>query len=131
MIRSARFLEHFQVTAHALGRQSLTVELSDGAGFVTGIAIRHGMSADEREAVLVFIHVMHRNLPTVHPVAHVALRTVPAAMNVGMAILAIRTYVGEHRVDVAFLAGHIGVQTSQGEARLVVIKLRLAAYRPP
>ena len=61
MIWSARFLEHVQVTTHALGRQSLAVELSDGASLVTGIAICHGMSSDKREAILMFIDVVDRN----------------------------------------------------------------------
>ena len=57
--------------------------------------------------------------------AHVALRTIPPAMNIGVAILAVRADVGEHRIDMAFLAGNGGMQSSQWEAGLIVVKFGL------
>jgi hypothetical protein len=61
------------------------------------------MRADQGEAILVRIHVLKRHLPTADLVAEVALRAILPPMNVGMAVLAIATNVGEHGMYVALL----------------------------
>ena len=78
-----------------------------------------------------FIDGVNRNLPAVHPVAKVALDSVLAAMQVGVAVLAIAADVGEHPVDVAFLTAHVGVQAAQRKAGFGVVELRFAANWPP
>lgn len=57
MIRRSRFLERFQVAAHAFGRKSLAVELADGPSLVARIAIRHSMRADEGKTILMRVDV--------------------------------------------------------------------------
>ncbi len=57
MIWRIRLLECLQVAAHAFGRKSLAVELTDGASLVTRIAIRHSMRADERKTILMRVDV--------------------------------------------------------------------------
>jgi hypothetical protein len=49
---------------------------------------------------------LDQNLPATYSVAHVALRSIPSAVNVGVAILAIAAHIREHGVDVTFLAAH-------------------------
>ena len=78
-----------------------------------------------------FIDGMDGNLPAIDPMAKFTLRPVLPPVKIGMAILAIAAHVGEHRIDVAFLAGHLGVHAAQGIAGLAVIKFGLAADRPP
>ena len=81
------------MAADTVGGQSLPVELAHCANLVTGIAIRDRMRADQGEAILVLVDGMYRHLPTVHLVAHVALRSVATAMNVRMAVLALSSNI--------------------------------------
>jgi hypothetical protein len=89
------------------------------------------MCADEREAVLVLIDVVDRNLPAGIAMADVALRAVFAPVNVGMAILALLAYIREYKISVTVCAPHFDVHAAQGEARLFVFKLRDGANRFP
>jgi hypothetical protein len=84
----------------------LTVKLSHRPNPVARITVNRGVRADKRKAVLMLIDGMNRDLPSIDPVARIALRPVFPSMEVGMAILAIAPYVGKHQVDVAFLASH-------------------------
>jgi hypothetical protein len=54
----------------------------------------------------------------------VALRSVLAAVNIGMAVLALLAYIHEHWIGMAFLTLHLGMQAAQREAGLSVLKLR-------
>ncbi len=84
------------VATVALGGQALPVELPDRSHPVAGIAIRYCVRADQREAILMLVNVMNRDLPPVYPVTEVALRSVFAAMEIGVAVLAVAAYVGEN-----------------------------------
>jgi hypothetical protein len=74
---------------------------------------------------------MDGDLPAIDPVAGIALRPVFPSMKVGMTVLAVTAHVGEHRIDVAFLARHSHVHAAQRITGFAVIKLRLAADRLP
>src|SRR5579885_1965808 len=89
MIWRPSLLKRFCMTTDALGRKPLAVELADGSGFVAGIAISYGMRSDQRETVLMFIDVVHGDLPSRDFVADVALRAVAATVNIGVAILTV------------------------------------------
>jgi hypothetical protein len=131
MIRRCGFLERPQMATDAVGRKSLTIELSHCTGSVTRITVHCGVRSDQWKTILMFVDGMNRYLPAADPVAHIALRSVLAPVDVGMAVLAIAADVGEYRVDMAILAGHPHMQAAQWITGLPVIKLRLGADRHP
>ena len=131
MIGRSRFLKRFQVATRALCRKTLPIELSYRSHFVTGIAIHNRVRTDQREPVLMFVDVVNGDLPTVHAVTDVALRPIFAAVQVGMAILALLANVAEDGIKMAFLAGYVDVHAAERIGRLVVIKLRVLANRHP
>ncbi|MFZ0808949.1 MAG: hypothetical protein WAN03_22340 [Candidatus Sulfotelmatobacter sp.] len=89
------------------------------------------MRANQRKTILMFIHGVDGNLPPGHSVAQIALRSISAAMNVGMAILAIAANIREDRMRMTLIACHRGVQAAQRIAGLVVIEFRFFADRLP
>jgi hypothetical protein len=131
MVWRRRFLVRGQMTTLTSRGQSLPIELPHRPGLVARIAVHSGVRANQWKAVLMFIDGMDGNLPAIHPVAKFTLRPVFPPVKIGMAILAIAAHIGEHRIDVAFLARHLGVHAAQGIASLAVIKFGLAADRPP
>src|SRR5262249_39755553 len=112
-----------EVATRTLRRQTLPIELSYGSHSVTGVTIHCGMSTDQREAVLMFVDVVDGDLPAVHALADVALRSVLPAVQVRMAILALLAKVAEDGIKMTFLAGHVDVHAAQRIGRLVVVKL--------
>lgn len=98
---------------------------------VARVAIHHGVRPDQREAVLVLINVVDGDLPTRVAVARITLRGVPAAMDIGVAVLALVMRLGEDQIGMAFRAADFGVQTTQREARFSMIELRDCADRLP
>ena len=131
MIRILRFLEVIHVTARALGRQSLPIKRTHRPHLVARVAIHHGVRPDQREAVLVLINVVDGDLPTRVAVARITLRGVPAAMDIGVAVLALVMRLREDQVGMAIRAADFGMQTTQGESRLPMIELRDCADRLP
>ncbi|HXY02128.1 MAG TPA: hypothetical protein VEI49_01065 [Terriglobales bacterium] len=89
------------------------------------------MRPDQRETVLVCIDVLERDLPTAHAVAEIALCAISPSMNVGVTVLAVAANVGEHRMNVAFLATHNRMQAAQGITCLAVIEVGFRADRFP
>ncbi len=77
------------------------------------------------------IDVVDRNLPAIHAVAEVALGAVFSTVQVCVTILALPADIGEHGIDMAFLAEHLGVHAAQGICRLVVIELGILADGHP
>jgi hypothetical protein len=114
-----------QVAAGALGRQAL--ELAGGRALVAVIALQDGVRAQQGEAVLVLLDLLRRDLPALHRVAMVALRSHLAPMDVGMAVRAFVAHVGEHQAGVALGAAYPLMHPPQGVAGLVVVELGNAA----
>jgi hypothetical protein len=131
MIRTFRLVVRLEVAAHTFRRQGLPIELSDSARRVTCITIHNRMRADQRETILVLIDVVHRHGPAVRVVTQVALSTILASVNVGVAVLALLAGISEDRVNVALLARDLRMKTTQGKCRLAVIKFRLRAQGQP
>lgn len=77
------------------------------------------------------VYVVDRHGPAVDVVAQVALGTVAAPMNIGVAVLALFPGIGEDRVEVALLARNLRMQATQGKCRLAVIKLGPCTQRQP
>lgn len=85
------------------------------------------MCSEQREAVLVLIYLLHRNLPSLYGVALFASSAELPLVNVGVAVGALLSHVREHWFGVALCAGDSLVHAAQRKARLVVIELRQAA----
>lgn len=115
----------------AFRRQTLAVELAHGPDLVAGVAIYNCMRTDQWETVLMLVEVVNRNLPAIDTMAEIALGAVFSAMQVGMTILALPADIGEHGIDMAFLAEHLRVHAAQGIRRLVVIELGILADGHP
>jgi len=81
------------VTGHAFDREPY--ELTDCRPFVTLVAGECGMSADQREPVVVVLNSLQRDggLPPFHRVALLAILAQLALVNVRMAFLALRPHV--------------------------------------
>jgi hypothetical protein len=63
--------------------------------------------------------------------AEIALRSIFPPVKVSMTILTIAGDIGEYRLDVAFLAGNIQMETAQWIPGFVVIEIWLSANRFP
>ena len=129
VIRVGGRVEIRRVAGIALGRHRL--KLAVGSALVAGIAIDGRMSARQRKAVVVLLDLLDRHLPAAHGVALLAVRSQLTLVNIGMAVLAAVSDVGEHWFDVALNAGHRLVHAAQRIARLIVIEFRNRADRPP
>ena len=119
----------FQMAGIAL--RGKAVEDSGGQLLVTFVALHCGVCAQKREAVLVILHLLNGNIPTLYGVTLCAVGTHLAAMNVGVAIGAILSDIGEDRLDVARDALHVFVHATQGIVGLVVIEFRNGADGSP
>lgn len=117
------------VAGETLGRHGL--EPTVGATLVTSIAVDSGVSAGQRETVVVVLDVLVRDLPSAHRVTLFAIGAQLTAVNVGVAILASMTNVGENHFDVTLGARDRGVQATQRILGLIVIELGNRADRPP
>lgn len=73
------------------------------------VALNRCMSPKKREPILVILHLLHRDIPTLHGVALGAIRAHLPAMNIGVAISAVFAHVGEGRLGVALDAFHFFV----------------------
>jgi hypothetical protein len=89
------------------------------------------MRTEQWKTVLMLIDVVDRNLPAIDAVAEIALGAVFSTMQVCVTILALPADIGEHGIDMTFLAEHLGMHAAQGICRLVVIELRILADGHP
>ena len=99
--------------------------------FVTSVAFDGGVGPQQRKTVLVLLNLLERDLPAFHRVALFAIRSKLALMNVGMTVSAFHADIGEHRLDVALLAGHRLVHPAKRIGSLAVIEFGNAADRFP
>ena len=89
------------------------------------------MSADQRESVLVILDVFDCDLPALDGVALLAPGSHLAAVDVGMAVGALVSYVREDRLRMALGTGNVLVHAAQGITCLVVIEFGDGANRFP
>lgn len=122
-------LELVQVTAHAISRKPL--ETPHRSARVAGITFEGSMRSNQWKAVLVLLDLVDRHAPSVHRVALLAGRPELAPVDVGVAVGAFRTDVGEDEVGMTLAARNLLVQAAQGVLGLVVIKFRDVADRLP
>lgn len=119
------------VTAHAFGGEPEAVELADRADLVAGVAVNGRMSADQRKSILMLVDVVNGNLPTIGVVAEVALGAILAAMQIGVAVLALDGGVAEIEVLVAVGALHFGVPATQRKLGFRMVEFKFGAQRLP
>jgi len=109
------------VAGIASRRESL--ELPCSGVFVTCIALHDGMSPHEGEAVLVILDRIEGDIPTPDRVAAFTIGAKLPAMNVGVAVGAMGTYVFENEAGVALCAAYLLMHATEGIASGVVIEL--------
>jgi hypothetical protein len=124
MIRTFRRVVCLEMAAHTFRGQGLPIELSDGARLVARITIHDGMRTDQRETILVLVDVVHRHSPAVRVVTQVALGTVTAPMNVGVAVLALLAGIRENWIDMALLTRNRAMKATKWKPCFAMIKLR-------
>jgi len=126
MIRDLGCIEVFRVAAVAIGGQPEAIELPNSSYLVAGIAVHHGVRADQGKAILMLIDVMNRDLPPIGVMAELTFGSVLASMKVGVAVLTLVGRIGKFEIGMAVTACHSGVAPTKGKASLPVIKLDLS-----
>jgi len=129
MIWIGGILPIFQMAGIALCAKA--EELPNRGALVAGIAGDSGVRAEEREAIVVVLHVLGGDIPALHGVALRAIRAHLAAMNVRVTIGAIFPYIGEDRLGVALHALHFFVHAAKRVPGFVVIEFGDCANGPP
>lgn len=94
-------------------------------------AIHGGVRSKEWEAILVVLQLLRGSIPALHGVTLRAVGPKLPAMNVGVAIGAILTNIGENRLYVAESASHLFVHAAQWIFGFAVIELWDGADGPP
>ena len=89
------------------------------------------MCADQREAIVVLLHLLHGYLPSSNCVTLLAIRSHLPFVNIGMAVLAALSDARKDGPHVALCTSHECVHTAQRILRLIVIKFRDRADRLP
>lgn len=104
VIRILRCLEIRCVTGVTGSGHCLKVAI--GSALVAGVAVDGCMRPSEREAVVMLLNLLDRNLPASNGVALLAAGPQLAPVNIRVAILTALTNVGEYRLHVALRAGY-------------------------
>ncbi len=87
-------------------------ELPHSGLLVALFALHQGMRSHQREAVLVVLNGLQRSLPTGHGMATCAVGAELPAMNVSVAVRALRTYILEDHAGMALAATHLRVHAT-------------------
>jgi len=119
----------FQVAGIAL--RGKTIENPCGKLFMAFVALHSRVRSQEREAILVILHLLYSDIPSLNGVALRAVRAHQPAMNIGVTIRASLSDIRENWLNVAFNAFHFFVHPAQGVVRFVVVEFRNSADRPP
>jgi len=107
------------------------LELAVGAALVAGIAVDRCVGTGQRETIVVLLHIFNRDAPSADGVALLAIRAQLTLVNIGVAVLAALTDVGENHLYVTLDASDATVHTAQRIARLVVVELGNCSNRLP
>jgi hypothetical protein len=89
---------------------------------VAVVALQQGMRSHQRKTILVIANLIERRLPTFHCVAALAVGAELAAVNVGVAISAMGTYILEDQAGMALRAAHLFVHSTQRITSVVMIE---------
>ena len=127
--RIRRILPILQMARLTFRRES--VENSGRCLFVAVFALHSRVRSEQREAVLVILHLLDSNVPTLNCVTLRAVRSHLPPMNVLVAIGTILPHVPENRLHMALHTRHLLVQSTQWIVRFVVIEFRHRADGAP
>ena len=116
----------FQVARIAARREA--VKYSRGRLLVAFLALHRGVRTQQRKAVLVLFHLLYCNIPSLHGVTLLAVRSHLPAVDVRVTVRAILSHIREHRLDVALHAFHFFVHSTQRIFCLVVIEFGRRAW---
>lgn len=105
--------------------------MADGGALVAFLAGHRGVSAEQREAVLVVLDLLHGDLPAEYGVTLRAIRTKFAPVNIRMAVRAILSDIGENWLCMTLGAFHLFVHAAQRVTRFVVIEFGNGSNGPP
>ena len=106
-------------------------ELAYRACFVTRLAVNASMRAHQREPVLVAFYGLQGDIPTSDRMAFFAFSTKLAAMDVCMAVGALRPHVRKNEVCMTQAARNARMHSTKGRAGLVVAEIRVGPDRAP
>jgi hypothetical protein len=129
VIGIGRLLKIRLVAGNASGGKSLV--LPDRRTLVAVIALHGGVSAKERETVLVILELLDGDVPALDGVTLSAVGAHLAIVNVGVAILAVLPDIRENRFDVTLRALHVFVHAAEGVFGFAMIKLGISANGAP
>ena len=127
--RTCGFLKILGVAGITFRRHS--GEITQSPIFVARIAVNRGMGTHQRETVVVVLDRLDRNVPPVHAVALFTARAHLAAMDIGVALGALRPHVRKYRLDMTLGAHYPLMHSAQGKLGLIVIKFGNAPDRFP
>ena len=127
--RARRLLEILRMAGVTLRRHRGVI--TQGPILVAGIAVQRRVRSHQGEAVVVVLDRLYRNIPAVNAMTLLTARPHLAAMNIGVALGALRPHVGKNRLDMTLRAHNSLVHAAQGKLGLIVIELRNTADRFP
>jgi hypothetical protein len=111
------------------GRQA--DELARSRILVAIFALHENMCSNEWKAILVVLNRLQRNLPSLDRVAVGAIGPELTAMNVGVTVRTLRTYVLENQAGMALDTAHILMHTAERVSGLIVIEFGIRPDRFP
>jgi hypothetical protein len=98
---------------------------------VAGIAVDGCVGTGQRETIVMLLHIFNRDAPSADGVALLAIRAQLTLVNIGVAVLAALTDVGENHLYVTLDASDASVHAAQRISRLIVVELRNCPDRLP
>jgi hypothetical protein len=107
------------------------LKLAVGAALVAGIAVDGCVGTGQRETIVMLLHIFNRDAPSADGVALLAIRAQLTLVNIGVAVLAALTDVGENHLYVTLDASDASVHAAQRISRLIVVELRNCPDRLP
>jgi hypothetical protein len=112
-------------------RRGHDLELAVGAALVAGITVDGCVGTGQRETIIVLLHIFNSDAPSADRMALLTIRAQLALVNIGVAVLAALTDIGENHLYVTLDTSHAGMHTAQRITRLVVVEFRNCADRLP
>src|SRR5437763_5280024 len=98
---------------------------------MTGSAVKGRVCAEKREAILVIVDLLYRNVPAIHGMALFTTRSELAFVNVRMTVGALGSHIRKNRFGVALRTAHILVKATERKLGLVMIEFGNRADRLP
>jgi hypothetical protein len=98
---------------------------------MTSFTFRSGVSAKEREQILMVANLLLRSEPALHDMALAAVCAKLAQMNVGMTIGTVLPDIGEDRLSMTLPASHSPMPAAERISSSIVIEFKNRTNRRP